>query len=79
MVASITSKWQLVLPKAIRERLGVRPGDKLDFVIQENGQVVVQPANLPVAALKGIVPHRGGSVPLEAMNTAIRRRAREGR
>lgn len=29
--ARVTSKSQLVLPKAVREQLGVRPGDTLVF------------------------------------------------
>lgn len=79
MVASITSKWQLVLPKAVRERLGVHPGDKLDFIIQDDGKVLVQPASLPVSSLKGIVPRPAAPVSLDAMNAVVRRRARSGR
>lgn len=35
--ARITSKSQLVLPKPVRERLGVKPGDVLVFDITEDG------------------------------------------
>jgi antitoxin PrlF len=35
--ARITSKSQLVLPKAVRERLGVGPGDVLVFMADESG------------------------------------------
>ncbi len=30
--AKVTSKGQLTLPKAVRERLGVSPGDVIEFV-----------------------------------------------
>ncbi len=32
----ITTKGQVTVPKAVRERLGLRPGDELEFV-EENG------------------------------------------
>lgn len=32
----ITSKGQVTIPKEIRERLGVKPGDELEFV-EEDG------------------------------------------
>lgn len=39
--AKITSKGQLTLPKEVREKLGVGPGDELDFV-EEDGQFLVR-------------------------------------
>lgn len=32
----ITSKGQVTIPKHVRERLGIRPGDELEF-IEEDG------------------------------------------
>ena len=32
----ITTKGQITVPKQVRERLGLRPGDELEF-IEENG------------------------------------------
>lgn len=37
----ITSKGQVTIPKAIRDDLGVKPGDEVDFV-KENGAVTVR-------------------------------------
>ncbi len=31
-MAKVTSKGQVTIPKEIRERLGIRPGDELEFV-----------------------------------------------
>ena len=50
--ATMSSKGQTVIPKAIRERLGLRPGDALDFVVQDDGDVVIRPALEDVRRLK---------------------------
>ena len=41
----LTSKGQVTIPKLIRERLGVKPGDEVEFVTDELGAVVVQSAD----------------------------------
>ncbi len=38
---TVSSKGQLVLPKAVRDKLGVKPGDKIVFVERE-GRVELQ-------------------------------------
>ena len=75
--ATLTSKWQMVIPKAVREHLGVQPGDQIDFVIEDDGKVLVRPALLDVRQLKGILARPGRKpVSVQQMKKAIRRRAR---
>jgi antitoxin PrlF len=75
--ATVTSKWQMVIPKPVREYLRVQPGDQLDFVIEPDGRVVVRPAVLDVRDLKGALARPGRKpVTVEQMNRSIRRRAR---
>ncbi|MBM4037937.1 MAG: AbrB/MazE/SpoVT family DNA-binding domain-containing protein [Planctomycetes bacterium] len=73
--ARLSTKGQLVIPKVIRDRLGLHPGDRVDFVVQDNGDVVVRPAVVDVRSLKGML-HRPGmrAVSIEEMNRAIRER-----
>jgi len=75
--ATMSSKGQTVIPKAIRERLGLRPGDVLDFVVQDDGDVVIRPALEDVRRLKGVL-HRAGRRPVsvQAINRTIRDRER---
>jgi AbrB family looped-hinge helix DNA binding protein len=74
--ATLTSKWQMVLPKSVREHLGVHPGDQVDFVILDDGKVLVRPAVLDVRELKGMLARPGRKpVSVEQMNRDIRRRA----
>lgn len=73
---TLTAKGQMVIPKEVREHLGIRPGDQVDFVLRENGEVVVRPAGIDVRQLRGLL-HRPSIKPVsvEQMQRAIRRRA----
>lgn len=33
----VTSKGQVTIPKEVRDELGIRPGDEIEFVQTENG------------------------------------------
>jgi len=75
--STMTSRGQTVIPKVIREHLGLHPGDVIDFVVGDDGGVLVRPAVEDVRRLKGLLQRpRRGAVPVQAMNQAIRRRAR---
>ena len=37
--SKITSKGQITVPKVVRETLALHPGDRMSFVIHENGTV----------------------------------------
>jgi len=75
-VATLTSKGQITIPKQVREHLKLNPGDKLDFVIESGGRVVIRPAKLDVRELKGLLKRRDGKVlSIEEMNAAIARGA----
>lgn len=43
MGATVTSKGQVTIPKAVRDFLGIRPGSKVEFRRIEDGSVVVVP------------------------------------
>jgi AbrB family looped-hinge helix DNA binding protein len=72
--SAITVKGQATIPKAIREHLHLKPGDRVKFFIHPDGSVVLLP-KLPAAALKGIVKARRHSVTIAEMNQAIRNAA----
>lgn len=78
--AKLTSKGQMVVPKSIRERMGLHPGDRLDFVVQDDGAVLIRPATENVVRLKGILRRPGRRpVTVEEMKRIIRRRGGRGR
>lgn len=61
----------------VMSKVKLKPGDRIDFIVQEDGKVVVKPATTDVGELKRIL-HRSGrkTVSAEAMNRAIRKRMR---
>ena len=42
--STLTSKGQLTLPKAIRDRLRLESGDRIDFVVDAKGRLIGIPA-----------------------------------
>ena len=68
MESAVTSKGQATIPKAIREHLGLKPGDRLKFFMHPDGSVVLLPKR-PAAILRGIVKSRR-SVTIEEMSEA---------
>jgi AbrB family looped-hinge helix DNA binding protein len=74
--ATLTTKGQIVIPKPIRDRLQLHPGDSVDFLLQDDGEVLLRPAVEDVASLKGCLRSRRRTpVAVEAMHQAIRQRA----
>ena len=57
MESALTVKGQATIPKAIREHLRLKPGDRVKFFVHPDGSVVLLP-KLPAAALRGIVKSR---------------------
>ena len=42
MTTKLTSKGQVTIPKHIRDAIGLRPGQRVEFRVGENGTVVIQ-------------------------------------
>ena len=77
-IATVTTKGQVTIPKEIRDYLKLETGSKVEFVIDENGDVRIVPLNVPLEALSGVL-HRPGmkTATLEEMEIAITEGARD--
>lgn len=54
VLATLSSKGQVTIPLAVRKRLGVRSGDKVAFVLEDEGSVRLAVPHYPtVASLRG--------------------------
>ncbi len=47
-MTTLTSKGQITLPKPLRDRLGLKTGAQVDFVVNANGEIVLKPAKKPL-------------------------------
>jgi len=70
--AKLTSKGQVTIPKSVRERMGLRTGDRIEFVEEAPGEFRIVPVTRDIRALRGIVPRPACPVSLEDMERAVR-------
>jgi len=76
--STLTSKGQVTVPKAIRDRLGLVEGDVLEFTVTKDGGIAVRPRDRSSGA-GGVLREfaRAEPVSTEDMKRAVRRRAAE--
>lgn len=76
--AKITSKGQVTIPKKVREKLDIHPGDEIIFKQNKRGETVIESDKKSIKRLAGIL-HRSGqkALTIEEMNEAIKQTAVE--
>ena len=73
--STVTIKGQVTIPKEVRETLHICAGDKVAFVVREDGVVELRPATVDLKDLVGILAVKGKRLTVEHMNEAISRGA----
>lgn len=71
MQATLTSKSQITLPKSLQQWLGVKQGDKLEFVLEEGGAWVQKADSSSFGSLLGLLPPPVKAHTIEEINDAI--------
>lgn len=56
---TITTKGQVTVPREIRDRLGLKSGDKMAFTMLSDGTVVMRPKTRRLADLAGSLTRPG--------------------
>jgi len=70
--ATLTSKGQTTIPKAIRERAGLKAGDTFTVYLDDQNRIVLTPQSASLRALKGFLADPGQApVSVETMDEAI--------
>jgi antitoxin PrlF len=72
-VSTITSKGQATIPGEIRRHLKLKPGDRLEFLVEPDGRVILVPATVDAAELKGLLAPAPRKVSVEEMDAAVRK------
>ena len=82
MIAStVTSKGQTTLPKEVRDELGLKPGDKIRWVVADGEVLLLRTRTLEEVAGSLAKYYDGPPVPVEEMDLGIadqHRRCRPG-
>lgn len=71
VAATMTSKGQITIPVAVRKRLRLKVGSKIDFVENEAGETVIRAKTGDIRELYGFIKYDGPPVSIEEMNEAI--------
>lgn len=71
MHTTLTSKGQVTLPKALRDKLHLSAGDRIEFIIDHDETVRLLIKQTSITRLKGMAPKPRIPVSLEEMERAI--------
>lgn len=76
-ISKLSSRGQTTIPKPIREELGLREGDRLEFSVEDD-QVVIQRASEDISILYGFLESPDQRpVTVEEMSDAVKEAASE--
>jgi len=71
MIATLTAKGQVTMPKPIRDKCHLNTGDKLDFLLRDDGIIEVVPIKQSASRLEGMLPRPSRALTLDEMEQAI--------
>ena len=57
-ISTLTSKGQTSIPKDVRERVGLKPGDRMQFTALSSGAFIVRVKNRSVRDAQGLLKTR---------------------
>jgi len=80
-VAAITSKGQITIPKDVRDRLGLRKGDRVEFKISKNNTAILVPRTTRTDDVFGMLSRyaKGKTISVEDMDRGIAEGFRRGK
>jgi len=71
MQATLTSKGQVTLPKALREKLSLSAGDRVEFIVDDEHGARLVDKHAPISRLKGMLTSPKQPVSLAEMDRAL--------
>lgn len=78
VLATITAKGQITIPKSVRDKLALNTGDKIEFLVTDKKEALIRPKSKKVDDIFGKL-HKPGrkAVSVDQMNKKIRQRMKE--
>ena len=74
MRPTVTVEGQVTAPKAVRDKLRLKHGDRAAFLLDASGELRTAPVTASVKQLKGMVPRPKKPMTLVQMDDAITKR-----
>jgi len=71
----MTSKGQITVPKDVRLKLNLKPGDRVLFIVEDDGAVRMRAVNKDISSLIGILPRPKRAATVEEIEESIQRAA----
>jgi AbrB family looped-hinge helix DNA binding protein len=73
LISTMTQKGQVTIPKDVRDSLHLVTGDKVEFIQNELGEIVIKPVTRKVSEVVGLLSRYKKAKPIsvEAMDQAI--------
>ena len=71
MSTTVTAKGQVTIPKAVRDRLNIKPGSAVDFELAPDGRVVLIKAGRKAAAPRSRFARIRGSATVQMTTDEI--------
>lgn len=78
MAVTVSSKGQVTLPAAARERIGIRAGTQLEFIVRGDDRMEVVKVAGSVRELKGVLGKPARKLTLAQLDAALATGARRG-
>lgn len=80
LTATITSKGQITIPKAVRNLLRLQTGDRVSFVVHDDAEAVMKPLAKSVDDVFGkLYDKKQPALKVEDMNQAVAERFKGSR
>jgi AbrB family looped-hinge helix DNA binding protein len=79
LISTVTQKGQVTIPKNVRDILHLITGDKVEFIQNDRGEMVIKPLTRKVSEVAGILSKykKAQPVSIEEMDQAIAQTVRE--
>jgi len=73
LISTVTQKGQVTIPKDVRDSLHLVTGDKVEFIRNDQGEIVIKPVTRKVGEVAGLLSQYKKSTPatIDEMDQAV--------
>ena len=78
-ISTLTTKGQVTIPKSVRDSLHLLSGDKVEFFLNDQDEIVIKPITKKAAEVAGMLSKykQPAPVSIDEMNQKIKQRIKD--